>query len=908
MKKKILLLVLFHLAGQLVVAQVNVNKLSVEYLKNPVGIDVEKPRFSWNIQSKERNLHQSAYQISVASSAEKLSAGMADIWDSGKILSESSVLVPYTDTGNRLSSGQRYFWKVRIWDQKDKPSISNEGAFFEMGLLSENDWKGQWIRSPKVYDWQKFVTHRKLLKKQGQQENLKAAPQFRKSFHLTKKVARARFYVSGIGYHIPRLNGQKIGDHVLDPAFTRYDKTVLYTTYDVTRNLLSGENVLGVILGNGWYNMDTKAVWGFDHAPWRNEPALMAQLEIDYQDGSRKIISSDESWKVSAGPIVFNSTRQGETYDAGLELTGWDKAGFDDKKWSSPLIVPGPEGLLKAQMIQPIKIIERIAPKIITEPKPGVYVLDLGKNIAGFAQIQIEAPAGTEITLRYGERLSNDGLVDQTDIAQHVSDSFVQTDKYICKGEGIETWHPSFTYHGFQYIEVSGLPHRPDKETIIGMSVNTALESAGNFECSNELLNSIQQNALSSYAANFMGYPTDCPQREKNGWTGDAHLAAEMGLYNFKSQNAYTKWLGDIADEQQLSGEIPAIVPSSGWGYFWGNGPAWDNAMVLIPWYMYQYSGDQRILQQLYPNIKRYVDYISTRAEDHIVKIGLGDWAPAKTKTPPEITSTAYYYVDAVLLSKMAGLFGNTTDQKKYDELAGKIKEAFNKRYYHGKGIYDQGSQTALACAIYQGLSDDFLRETVSSLVSAVKEKDDHLDCGILGTKYLLHALSDNGRSDVAYKIVNQRTFPGWGNWIEQGATTLWEQWDGTESRNHIMFGDVSAWFYKNLAGISPDSREPGFKRISFRPYFPPDLQWVKASHESMYGQIKADWTRSGKYINYNIAIPGNTTGEVVMPQGKTLLIDGVLLSKSKYATNVQERTDGIRFLLGSGHYTITVK
>ncbi len=905
MKKKILILAFLQLTCLLVVAQVSVKKLSVEYLTNPVGIDVQQPRFSWHLQSKSPNLYQLAYRVLVASSPEKLTAGTADIWDSGKVLSEASVLVPYT--GISLSSRQRYFWKVHIWDQKNQTSVSDERAFFEMGLLAKDDWKGEWIGSPKVYDWANFVSQRKLLIKTGQQES-KAAPQFRKSFHVQKKVVRARFYVSGIGYHVPRLNGQKIGDHMLDPAFTRYDKTVLYTTYDVTENISAGENVLGIILGNGWYNMHTKTVWGFDHAPWRNDPALLAQLEIEYQDGTREIIFSDESWKVAASPTIFNSIMQGETYDANRELAGWDKAGFDDKMWYKPVTVNGPDGVLKAQMIQPVKITGTVVPEKITEPKPGVYVVDMGRNIAGFARIKIEAPAGTEITMRYGERLKKDGLVEQADIAQHVADSFVQTDKYISKGKGIETWHPSFTYHGFQYIEVSGLPGKPDKGTITGMIVHTAMESAGSFKSSNELLNGIQRNALASYTSNFVGYPTDCPQREKNGWTGDAHLAAEMGLYNFKSQNAYTKWLGDIADEQRPSGELSAIVPSSGWGYFWGNGPAWDNAMVLIPWYMYQYSGDQRILQQMYPNIKRYVDYLTSRAENDIVKIGLGDWAPAKTKTPPEITSTAYYYVDALLLSKMAALFGNSHDQKKYSELAGKIKEAFNKNYYHGKGIYHQGSQTALACAIYQGLSDDSLQETVASLVSAVKENDDHLDCGILGTKYLLHALSDNGRSDVAYKIVNQRTFPSWGHWIEQGATTLWEQWDGSESLNHIMYGDISAWFYKNLAGIAPDAAQPGFKRISFRPYFAPDLQWVEASHESMYGEIRAGWKREGNLIQYSISIPGNTSGEVIMPKGKALHLDGTLLSKSKYATNLEEGKGGVRFLLGSGNYTITVK
>jgi alpha-L-rhamnosidase len=509
--------------------------------------------------------------------------------------------------------------------------------------------------------------------------------------------------------------------------------------------------------------------------------------------------------------------------------------------------------------------------------------------------------------LRYSERLLKDGTVDEQDVAQHVAGGLVQTDKYICKGGEVETWNPSFVYYGFQYIEVSGLPSKPTKQTITGMRIHTAFKTAGTFQCSNELFNKIQQNALSSYQSNFMGYPTDCPQREKNGWTGDAHLAAEMGLYNFKAENGYTKWMGDIADEQRPTGELAAIVPTAGWGYFWGNGPAWDNAMVLIPWYLYQYNGDQRILEQMYPHIKRYVDYLSSRTEDYIMKIGLGDWAPAKTKTPPEVTSTAYYYVDAIILSKMAELFGYTSDQKKYTDLAAKIRDAFNNRYYHGNGVYDQGSQTSLACALYQGLTDH-ANKTTEALVSAVKQNDNHLDCGILGTKYLLHALSDNGRTDLAYKIVNQHSFPSWGYWVDQGATTLWEQWNGTESRNHIMFGDVSAWFYRNLAGIAPDDSLPGFKRITFRPYFSPDLKWVKANHQSMYGEITANWDRKDNKVYYHVTIPSNTTGEIVLPKDKKLLVDNKPLSRSERVKGIYEEENEIKFVLGSGSYVITIK
>jgi len=570
MKRSLLVFIFLQFTFFALVAQVTVKNLTIEYLSNPVGIDVAAPRFSWAIQSEQKRFIQSAYQVLVASSPEKLTEAAADIWNSGKVISDKTVLIPFTQ--HPLSSRQKYFWKVRVWDAKDQPQAYSENAFWEMGLLKNEDWQAKWISAPKVYDWASFVANRKQVIKEGGKENSSnPAPQFRQAFQVTKKIAQARLYISGVGYNVPCLNGKQVGDHLLDPAFTRYDKTVLYSVYDISANLHPGENVLGVVLGNGWYNMITKAVWGFDHAPWRDEPALLAQVEIIYEDGSRQLIGSDESWKVSPGPIVFNSIRQGEYYDAGKETPGWDKAGFDDKSWYQPVVVRGPAGKLKAQMIQAVKATEHFIPKTITQVQPGMYVFDLGKNIAGFAELKVEAPKGTEITLRYGERLSTDGRVDQRDIGQHVENNLVQTDKYICNGKGIEIWHPSFVYHGFQYIEVSGLPGKPGRETITGIMMHTVMEPAGSFECSNKLFNSIQQAALNSYQSNFMGYPTDCPQREKNGWTGDAHLAAEMGLYNFKGENAYTKWLGDFVDEQRPSGELPALIPTSGWGYFWGN-------------------------------------------------------------------------------------------------------------------------------------------------------------------------------------------------------------------------------------------------------------------------------------------------------------------------------------------------
>ncbi len=901
------LILLLLLTFNQVFAQQKVGKLITGSMVNPIGIDAPAPLLSWQLESNEHGFQQTAYQILVASTEANLLQDIADVWDSRKVSSITSLDVPYK--GKTLKSKQRYFWKVRIWDQQDKVSSYSSVSFWEMGLLHETDWVGKWISAPRILDWAKFASKRE---EENVDEVFSAAPMFRKAFSIKGNVKSARFYISGLGYNVSYLNGKKISDHILDPAFTRYDKTVLYTTFDVSGMLQSGENVLGVVLGNGWYNMFTRAVWGFDQAAWRNIPTLIAQLEVLYEDGSKSSISSDDSWKVSAGPITFNSVFQGEFYDARKEVPGWNMAAFKDTEWPYALAVSGPLGVKKPQLIPPIRETAELIPKSVTEVGKGKYVFDMGRNIAGYARLKIQAPAGTEISLIYGERLSKTGEVDQEHIAMYSMDKPFHTDKYTCKGEGLETWNPSFVYYGFQYVEVHGLSAKPKLNNLTGIVVHTDLETAGKFECSNELFNQIQSNTRNSYLNNFHGFPTDCPQREKNGWTGDAHLAAEMGLYNFKSQQAYQKWLMDIVDEQRPSGEIPGIVPTAGWGYFFGNGPAWDSAFMLIPWYLYQYNGDKEILEKLYPHLKRYVNFLSTKADaEHIISWGLGDWCPAKTQTPVELTSTAYYFVDVQILSKIATLLGKTDDAAQYAVRADVIKKAFNKRFYKGNGIYGNGSQTSMACAIYQGLADENLEVTVAALVEAVKEKDYHLDCGILGTKYLLHALSDHGHADVAYRIVNQRTFPSWGYWISQGATTLWERWDGSASRNHVMFGDVSAWFYKALGGISPAKDGAGYKKILLKPYFQSELKWVKASHDSPYGQIQSNWENKNGVIKYSIVIPHNTTAQVHLPnlKGKKIYESNKLILKGNKDLKIVERSDQELVLeTSSGSYSFNIK
>jgi alpha-L-rhamnosidase len=696
------------------------------------------------------------------------------------------------------------------------------------------------------------------------------SPIFRRAFRVEKPVRHAALHICGLGYYEARINGQKVGDRYLDPAFTRYDRRALYATHDVTTLLRDGDNAIGVMLGNGWLNMHTRATWNFDQSPWRKEPILRAHLRLEFADGTAQTLATDASWRANTGPLLNDSIFQGEVYDARREaaLAGWDGPGFDDSGWAAPRIAEGPGGRLAAQAMPPIRVTETIEPTSVSEPRPGTFVVDLGRAIAGWLQLRAAAPAGTEITLRYGERLDDKGLVERKEISKFTFAGPFQTDTYIFRGGGEETWEPRFVYHGFRYVQVEGFPGRLAKENLRGRFAHTDFPSAGAFECADETANKIQAMTLASYRANYHGYPTDCPHREKNGWTGDAHLAAEQAMYNWDNGPAYAKWIQDIHDEQREFGEICAIIPTSGWGYQWGNGPAWDSAFLLIPWYAHLYRGDTRILERHLDRMKRYVDYLTARSHQGIVSFGLGDWCPADTVTPAPLTSTGYYYNDARIVSFAARLAGLAPDAAKYGKLADSIRGAFNREFGKPDGDYANGSQTALSCALHHGLVPDESRaKTVARLAASVGKANGHLDCGILGVKYLFRTLSDNGHHDLAWRAATQKDFPGFGAWLPQGATTLWEDWPGKASRIHIMFGDISAWFYQYLAGIQPDIGRPGFQHAVIRPMPPADLQWVRAHTETPYGTIRSSWKREGDgTLNLEITIPANATATLHIP------------------------------------------
>lgn len=853
-----------------------------------MGIDVTAPRLSWRPAASGRGRSQTAYRILVAGDEKLLAAGIGDLWDTGRVESDQSVHVEYA--GLPLVSSRRCYWKVQVWDEAGSAGLWSEPAWWEMGLLSPDDWQARWIGAPAAEKVAELTAP--------------PSPLFRKEFRLDQPVESARAYICGLGYYELRLNGRKVGERVLDPVFTRYDRRVLYTTYDIAGYVREGANAVGVMLGNGWYNQHAQDVWHFETAPWRDRPKLLLQMRFLYKDGSELVLAGDTSWETATGPLVFDGIHNGEIYDARLERPGWDLPGYEAAGWTAAQPAAGPGGILAAQGGPPVKVARTVVPVSVNEIKPGVYLYDLGENVTGWAALSAAGSAGSRITLRYAEKLGVDGDIDQSNIDKYIKSGAFQTDTYILKGHGVETWEPRFTYHGFQYVRLTDFPGRPTLENLRGRVVHTAFAPAGEFACDRDQFNRIQDCTVRSYLGNFVGIPTDCPHREKNGWTGDAHLAAEQSLFNFASAAAYTKWMDGFADEQRPSGQLPGIVPTSGWGYNWGSGPAWDSAFILIPWYLFLYRGDTRILGAHYRGMRRYVDFLTATSREGIVSFGLGDWCPPGGNaeahaSPTALTSTSYYYADCRLLARIAAVLGLAEDSRRYEDLAASIKDAFNRAFYDpATGRYADGGQTSQACALYQGLTEpDERAKVLARLVEAVREKDYHPDFGILGAKFVLNALVENGGADTAYGLAAQTTYPSWGHWVAQGATTLWETWEGHESRNHIMFGDIGAWFYKTLAGINPDPERPGFKRVLIRPWPLGGLVWVRAWHDSPYGRIESAWRREGGFFRLDLGIPANATAMVYLPARDP----GAVIESGASAT----RAEGVTFLRAEGGETV---
>ncbi len=866
--------------------QVAVVDLKCEHLINPMGIDAKTPRLSWKLKATGNNIKQKAYRILAASDREKLEENNGNLWDSDTIYSDQSIQINYE--GKALNSRDKVFWKVGVWSQGDEGPSWSETASWEMGLLNETDWSSVWIGNEE------------LSKPKVGQKN--PARNFRKTFDIKNDIEKARAYISGLGYYELYINGKKVGDHVLSPNQTNYDRRqvdsyldgkvanmstrVLYETYDISSYLQKGENVAAVILGNGWYYQNERS----EYVPlYYDTPRFIAQLEVDYADLSKQLIVSDPAWKNGAGPIVDNNLYHGEIYDARLEKAGWKITGFDDNEWKNTGVVRAPEGTLHAQMSPPDRVVGMINPIAISIPKEGVYRYDFGTMFSGWIRLNIQGNRGDEIRMTFFEDNGN---------------TYGQGDTYILKGDEPETWEPRFTWHAFRYVEVYGSPKELNLDNLEGRIVNTDVKPAGTFKSSNNLFNRINADFQKTQLGNMHGgVPSDCPHRERRGYTGDGQIAAQAAIYALDMQSFYTKWIQDMADAQnKRTGYIPNTVPY----HNGGGGTPWGSAYIIIPWYMYLYYSDVEILKVHYQGMKKYINYLSTKTDQQglIVENELGEWVPpTPTEIPPSFVSSAYYYYDLTLMRKMASILGKESDATSFNEIAELTKSAFNQKYYnaetHSYSIGRQGANVfPLAFDLVPKNQIEMVFETLVQHIEV--DTKGHFDTGMMGTPYVLEVLTKYGRADLSYTLMNRRDFPSFGYNIEQGATTLWETWTGKDSHSHPMFGSVSAWFYQGLAGIVPDPENPGFKHVIIKPNIINELDFVNTTYPSVYGDIQSNWKLNDGTLKLRIVIPPNTTASVFIP-GIDVKEIGANNPNAKFITNEQGLA---HYEISSGAYT----
>ena len=825
--------------------------LRCEYQESPMTVDIQTPRFTWNYKGGA-GFTQHSFIVNVASSEDKLSS--PDIWSSGQVIS-SVPFVKMEDKG-LLASDKTYFWQVKAWNADSSTTIISRPERFQTAMMNRSDWKAVWITDSHDKDFE-------------------AAPMFRKEFNAGMDVASAKIFMSACAYAEVRLNGEKISDAFLDPGYTHYDKRNLYTVTDVTGKVKSGDNVLTAVLGNGFYNeIKPVATWNFENARWRDRARFILEMHITYSDGAIEVIQTDKTWKTTSdGPYISNNIYSGDTYDARKEIEGWYSADFDDALFGNAVEVPDPSPLLVAQKMPQIRPTEEIAPVSVTSFGDTSYVFDFGKNFSGLCRLKVSGERGTEVTITHAELVKEDGSLEPGNIDIYykpLPGYEFQTDKYILKGTGTEEWVPSFTYHGFRYAEVkTSVPMKLDKESLTALYFYTDQESVGTFECSNKLLDTLWNMTRRTYCNNLMSIPTDCPQREKNGWTADAYLSQEIGLLNYNSILFYEKWLDDFIDNQLENGQISGIIPTSDWGYDDWIGPVWDAAMFIIPYNLYLYYGDKTIIEKVWPMCEKYFAYLKTREDpDGLVSYGIGDWLPYDAKTPTEYTSALFYYYDYRIMKEFSFILNKESSSLMAKEE--RLREAINRKYYNPEtGVYATGTQTGQAAALFvKVVPGPEIPKVVSKLEEFVKASDGHLNFGSMGSKVVLRTLTEYGLADLAYQMASKEDHPSWLAWIHDGYTSLAETWTMSPqfrdaSLDHIFFGDISAWLVNDIVGIRKDDLAPGFGHIIIAPHFVDGLDWAKASYKSVRGLIKAGWKKEGGKVTLEVSIPENTTATV---------------------------------------------
>lgn len=884
-----------------------VKNLRCEYKLDPLGIDVANPRFSWELQSADRDELQTSYELRVAESQADLRKGKL-LWSSGKIESDASHEVEYP--GPALQSARIYFWQVRVGDNHGHLSEWSETAHWEMGLLAAADWHAQWITPDLPEDPDKS----------------NPAPMLRREFSVNarKKIERARLYASAMGLYELHLNGRRVGDEYFTPGWTSYDFRYQYQTYDVTSALRPGANCLGAILGDGWFR--GRSGWQGKRDNYGKKLALLAQLVIRYTDGTQEIVSSDEKWKSTTGAILMSDIYDGETFDARLEKTGWSSSGYDDKAWSGVSAMDAPKAKVVAQAAPPVKQIQELKPvKVFTTPA-GDTVLDMGQNMVGWIRFRVVAPAGTTISLRHAEVLDSKGNLYTANLR-----TAKETIRYTTRGGAEEVYEPHFTFQGFRYVAVNGWPGEVKPEDFTGVVVHSAMTRTGTFETSNSLLNQLEHNIIWGQKGNFVDVPTDCPQRdERLGWTGDAEVFAPTASFNFDTATFYEKWMKDVALDQEDDGAVPHVIPNA-LSHSTRKGEAasagWADVATVVPWTVYQAFGDRHILEQQYPSMKAWVEYMRRAAGDKYIwntGFGFGDWLAFATTSPAypgattavDFIQTAYFAHSTDLLAKTAAVLGKRDDAAEYSALEQKIRAAFVKEFVTPNGRLSSDTQSAYALALEFDLLPQDLRADAAARLAADVRKFGHLTTGFLGTPVLCKALSDYGYLDEAYMLLNRTKYPSWLYPVTKGATTIWERWDGEKpdgsfqdvgmnSFNHYAYGAIGDWMYSVVAGIAIDPRAPGYKHIFIEPQPGGGLSYAKAAVESVYGRVSSSWKIEAGKLALNIEVPPNTTATVRVPGAKLadLTEAGQPVSGRAEFSAAKQVGDAVVLETGSGSY-----
>jgi alpha-L-rhamnosidase len=907
MKRTKLFLMLTALSGFLLFSSglnaarsIGVGDLTCEYFTNPMGIGTTVPRLSWILTSEVQDQVQTAYQVLVASSPKMLNEKKVDRWNTGKVESDQSILIEYA--GDVLESREKCWWKVRVWDKDGKASAWSEPASFEIGLLSASDWTADWIKSS---IWFSEVYH--------------PSPMFRKEFNLGKEIASARLYITSLGLYEAEINGKKVGDQVLTPGWTSFHSRVQYQTYDVSSMLSSGENAIGVTLGNGWY----RAFRGFRPSEDLGKESLdlLAQLEVTYSDGTREVVLTDDSWKSAMGPIRSSVIYDGETYDARLEIPGWSKAGFDDSDWKGTEEVRNDKNLIVYPASAPMRKLEELTPVEIMVTPEGDTVVDMGQNMVGWIRLKVDCPEGTAITLRHAEVLDKDGNFYIENLR-----SAKQTNTYICKGSGTEIYEPRFTFQGFRFVDISGYPGEVTTDMLTGVVVNSDLEKTGSFSCNDSLINQLQHNIVWGQKGNFVDVPTDCPQRdERMGWTGDCQVFAPTACYNMDCAGFYTKWLRDLAADQHEDGAVPHVIPN-----VLGRGGAhgWQDAATIVPWTVYQWYGDVRILEEQYESMKSLVEFMRGQAGDAYIwkptERQFGDWlAFATTRsdypgatTDKDLLASAYFYHSTNLVRKTAGILGKDGDASEYSELMEKIRDAYAKEYITPNGRLSSNTQTAYVVALSFGLMPPPLEAVAAERLAADVNLFGHITTGFLGAADICHVLTKYGYLDEAYKLLYRTDYPSWLYPVTQGATTIWERWDGQKpdgtfqnpgmnSFNHYAYGAVGDWLYRKVAGIDIDPAAPGFKSIIIKPHPGGDMNNVSASHDSPYGKVSSEWEIKDGKFTLKVNVPVNTSASVYVPTtGATVLLSDKGIEGAEQIAVEGVDYNYVEVEVGSGEYT----